>query len=204
MPALWAGWQFLHSTEAGGAAQKRRAGHGAVPHPHQAALPRGLAPGRQGGFAGLLDLAAKYQDPHFLLELLEVMSSRANAVSALSATDRVLPSPTRGALPKAKFSHPISWVISGGEIFQPLALATPLYSASLRLPGGIQSVFDCLVESCCGWVLWSVDLLGQRTDTPTQQLLTLSRIACTNGLVHGVARGALSLRRSNSGAFFYL
>ena len=111
-------------------------GHwGAAPVAHQARSAPWPSPGARAGLPICRILVAKVQDPHFLLELLEMTSSRANAVSALGATDLVLPSPMRGSLPKAKFSHEI-FLFRGNEIFQPFALATPLYSVNFRLSGG--------------------------------------------------------------------
>jgi hypothetical protein len=67
-----------------------------------------------------------------VLELFEMMSSRVNAVLALGTTDHVLPSPTRVLCQKRNFPT----LFCGDEIFQPFALATPLYSTNFRLIGG--------------------------------------------------------------------
>jgi hypothetical protein len=67
-----------------------------------------------------------------VLELFEMMPRRVNAVLALGTTDHVLPSPTRVLGQKRNFLA----LFRGDEIFQPFALATPLYSINFRLIGG--------------------------------------------------------------------
>jgi hypothetical protein len=80
---------------------------------------------------------------------------------------------------KAKFSHPIS-LFRGNEIFQPFALATPLYSVNFRLSGGE-------LLRLCSVVRWHT----RSTGTLTSSSCLLIPILCTNGLVHGLARSAL-------------
>jgi hypothetical protein len=67
-----------------------------------------------------------------VLGLFEMMSRGVNAVLALGTTDRVLPSPTRVLCQKRNFPT----LFRGDEIFQPFALATPLYPIIFRLIGG--------------------------------------------------------------------
>jgi hypothetical protein len=81
----------------------------------------------------------------------------------------------------------------GDEIFQPFALATPLYSVNLRLSGGE-------LLRLCSVVRWPT----RPTDTLASSSCLLIPIPCTNGLVHGVARSAIPLRRLHSGALYSL
>jgi hypothetical protein len=132
----------------------------------------------------------EFQDPHFVLELFEMMSSR-RVVSTpcwrwaqLTAFSRV----QRAFSAKSEISHeiPISW-------------ATKFSSPSLWQLRYVQSISGCLAEICCGCVQYSVDLLGQRIPLQASNVYSFP-IHCTNGLAHGVARSALPLRRWHSGA----
>jgi hypothetical protein len=107
---------------------------------------RGPGPGAgRGGFASLSNLDRQVQDPHFAFGLSSWWSPIAQMLGAPNQL------PYRGSnvprcRPKAKFSRPISW-----EIFQPFALATPLYPVSLRLSGG-ELLRVCSVVC---WPAWS-------------------------------------------------
>jgi hypothetical protein len=171
---------------------KWRTGHDVIPHPghwgpapvaHQARTAQWPRPRARAGLPFCRISIARSEDPHFA-GLSTWWPSIAPGVwrqidwlpaaecPALSAQSEI-------------------FLFRGNEIFQPFALATPLYPVNLRLSGGE-------LLRLCSVVRWPT----RSADVLTSSSCLLIPILCTNGLVHGVARSALPLRRLHSGALY--